>query len=837
MGADEIYRCLVENPNFIVYQVDAEGVITYVSPSIGHYSGYTAKECIGRPFSEFIHPDDLPEVMNRFRDAAAGTPGFSEFRALHKDGSVLWVHASSRPSAAPPAGVIGIMTDITERRRMENALREAGELNRQVIASVGEGIAVLDRNLRYIVWNPYLEQHTGMSASHVIGKLPWEVFPDLAKHGIADLLRRTLAGETTIIPDMWSQSPGVPGPHWIAGEQSPLRDGQGNINGVIVTVRDITWRKTAEDALRESEDRYRDLAENSQDLLCVHDLEGKLLWINPAPARALGYSVEEMIGKSLRQFMSPAYHPQLDEYLVRIQRTGVAKPYFAVVTRSGEPRVWECNNTLRTEGVPAPVVRGMARDVTARINAERQLRKSEERFRVAVKTAPLTVFSQDQELRYTWIYNPSLAWAEQDCIGKTDEEILGTHMAEPLTPLKIQVLRTSIGARQEWSVVYQNRKYFFDTTLEPLVDGAGNVIGITGARVDITELKGKTEQLRALTRKLSQEKLYLESEIEAEHKFEDIVGESAVLREALSQVKVVAATDSTVLILGETGTGKELIARAVHRMSLRRENGFIKLNCSAIPTGLLESELFGHERGAFTGAVTQKLGRLELADKGTLFLDEVGDIPRELQPKLLRVLQDREFERLGGTRTIKVNVRLVAATNRDLGKSVAEKQFRSDLFYRLNVFPIRLPALRERKDDIPALVRHFAHKYAKRMNKTIESISRETMRALTEWDWPGNIRELENFIERSVILTKGTVLSVPLTELASEHSLKPESLGAAEKDYIIRVLRECHGVIAGPGGAAAKLGLKRTTLQSKMQRLGVLRSDYEGERRGKRTGS
>jgi formate hydrogenlyase transcriptional activator len=298
---------------------------------------------------------------------------------------------------------------------------------------------------------------------------------------------------------------------------------------------------------------------------------------------------------------------------------------------------------------------------------------------------------------------------------------------------------------------------------------------------------------------------------------------------------VVAGTDSTVLILGETGTGKELVARATHRMSPRSHNAFIKLNCSAIPTGLLESELFGHEKGAFTGAVSSKIGRLELADKGTLFLDEVGDIPLELQPKLLRVLQDQEFERLGSTRTLKVDVRLVAATNRDLNKGVAEKQFRSDLFYRLNVFPIRLPALRERREDIPLLVKHFVHKYCVRMNKKIESVPRDTMTALTEHHWPGNIRELENFMERSVILTKDAVLYVPLAELEQEKTGRSGNLEAAEREYIVRVLRECGGVIAGPRGAAAKLGLKRTTLQSKMQRLKISRTEYEGSE--ERTGS
>jgi formate hydrogenlyase transcriptional activator len=290
-------------------------------------------------------------------------------------------------------------------------------------------------------------------------------------------------------------------------------------------------------------------------------------------------------------------------------------------------------------------------------------------------------------------------------------------------------------------------------------------------------------------------------------------------------VKIVAPSDATVLILGETGTGKELIARAIHSASGRRDAVFAKLNCAAIPTGLLESELFGHEKGAFTGAISQKVGRLELADNGTLFLDEVGDIPLELQPKLLRVLQDQEFERLGGTRTIRVNIRLIAATNRDLEHAVDEKRFRSDLFYRLNVFPIRIPPLRERKEDIPLLVHYFVNKFARRMNRPIENIPAGSIRALQEWDWPGNVRELENFIERSVILTDSSTLSVPLSELESVK--RPDSsLEAMERDRITRVLRDTRGVIAGADGAAARLGMKRTTLQSKITRLGILLEDF-----------
>ncbi len=335
-------------------------------------------------------------------------------------------------------------------------------------------------------------------------------------------------------------------------------------------------------------------------------------------------------------------------------------------------------------------------------------------------------------------------------------------------------------------------------------------------------------EIAQLKNRLAEEKLYLEDEIRSELHFEEIIGESPVLKRVLSQAKTVAASEATVLILGETGTGKELIARAIHRMSTRKENSFIKINCAAIPTGLLESELFGHERGAFTGAISQKIGRLELADRGTMFLDEVGDIPLELQPKLLRVLQDQEFERLGSTRTIKVNVRLIAATNRDLTRSVAEKQFRSDLFYRLNVFPIRMPPLRERRKDIPLLVRYFVQKFARRMNKQIETITSDTMNALVNWDWPGNVRELENFLERSVILTDTSVLRAPLAELQQLHdsSVTDGTLEAADREHIIRILRETHGTISGPGGAAVKLGLKRTTLQSKMQKLGISREDY-----------
>jgi len=338
------------------------------------------------------------------------------------------------------------------------------------------------------------------------------------------------------------------------------------------------------------------------------------------------------------------------------------------------------------------------------------------------------------------------------------------------------------------------------------------------------------QEIRELKQKLDQEKVYVQDEMCEidESNFEEIVGKSPALCRVLAQVETVASTDSTVLIYGETGTGKELIARAIHNLSPRHSNAFVKLNCAAIPTGLLESELFGHEKGAFTGAIAQRIGRFELANRGTVFLDEVGEIPLELQTKLLRVLQEREFERLGSTRTIRTDARLIAATNRDLSAMVEEQSFRSDLFYRLNVFPIRVPALRERQEDIPLLVRHFVQHFAQRMNRVIETIPAETMNALVRYPWPGNIRELQNLIERAVILSTGPVLRVPLQDLPNHPAVgsvaaKPQTMEEAERAHILAALKETKWVIAGPNGAAARLGMNRSTVQFRMKKLGIIK--------------
>jgi formate hydrogenlyase transcriptional activator len=346
-------------------------------------------------------------------------------------------------------------------------------------------------------------------------------------------------------------------------------------------------------------------------------------------------------------------------------------------------------------------------------------------------------------------------------------------------------------------------------------------------------------QIRELKDQLSKEKLYLEDEIRTEMNFAQIIGNSASLRRVLKRVETVAPTDSTVLIYGETGTGKELVARGIHDLSPRRAKPFVKLNCAAIPTGLLESELFGHEKGAFTGAIAQRIGRFEVADGGTIFLDEIGEIPLELQTKLLRVLQEREFERLGSSRTLRTDARLIAATNRDLEAMVSEQKFRSDLFFRLNVFPVHVPPLQEREGDIPLLVRHFAQQFSRRMNKVIETIPSATMDALCRYHWPGNIRELQNVIERAVIISTGPALSVDVADLKfskaghvvekTTSSKSPingalhDVLEQSERQQILKALEQCNWVVAGLNGAAARLGMKRSTLQQRIRKLGIAR--------------
>jgi formate hydrogenlyase transcriptional activator len=580
---------------------------------------------------------------------------------------------------------------------------------------------------------------------------------------------------------------------------------------------------------------YEKLFEFSPDAIVVTDSEGRITSVNSQVERTFGYTRQEIVGRPVEILVPDRFrqvHPEHREAYkahARIRSMGAGLELFARRKDGSEFPVDIMLSPVET--AEGRVVLSVIRDISDRKNAEEALRRSEQQFHALFEFSPDAIVASDEKGRITEANvraENTFGYKRHELLGQSIEILVpeqsrSAHSgmrAEYIANTRIRPMGTGLklhGRRKDGTV------FPADVTLGPVETANGRIV-LSVVR-DLSKEKDAEEALR----RSEMERRYLEEELTTESKFEEIIGESVGLKRVLKLVETVAATDVTVLLLGETGTGKDVIARAIHYLSPRNERTLVKLNCAAIPTGLLESELFGHERGAFTGAIDRRIGRLELAHKGTLFLDEIGDLPLELQPKILRALQDKEFERLGSTQTIPVNVRLVAATNRDLAQMVADRTFRSDLYYRLRVFPILLPPLRERREDIPLLVRSFVDKYSRRLYKKIETIEPSAMRALTRWDWPGNIRELENFIERAVILTKGPVLRVPVNELEmpEETSLvQATTLEATEREHILRILRETKGKISGPQGAAARLGLIRTTLNSKLKKLGIERKDY-----------
>jgi len=580
---------------------------------------------------------------------------------------------------------------------------------------------------------------------------------------------------------------------------------------------------------------FEKLFEASPDAIVVTDAEGRITSINSQVERLFGYGRQEIIGQDVEILVPERFrqahpgHRGAYKAHASVRPMGAGLELFGRRKDGGEFPVDIMLSPMETpEG---RVVISVIRDISDRKRAEETVRRREAQFLALFEFSPDAIIASDRDGRITEV-NARV----ESMFGYQRGELLG----QPIDSLVPERFRhTHPARRKEYASaarvrpmgvgleLYGRRKdgseFPADIMLGPVETEGGRIV-LSVIR-DLTEKREAEEALR----RSELQKRYLEEELNTEARFEEIIGESVSLKRVLKLVETVSATDVTVLILGETGTGKEVIARAIHQLSPRNEKVMVKLNCAAIPAGLLESELFGHERGAFTGAIDRKIGRLELAHEGTLFLDEIGDLPLELQPKILRALQEKEFERLGSNKAIPVNVRLVAATNRDLTKMVAEGQFRSDLYYRLRVFPILLPPLRERREDIPLLVRYFVDRHARKLYKKIETIPDETMRALTHWDWPGNIRELENFIERAVILTRGPVLRPPLGELEMTEVTSPvrdSSLESTEREHILRVLRETKGKIGGSDGAAARLGLIRTTLNSKMKKLGIKRKDY-----------
>jgi PAS domain S-box-containing protein len=845
----KLFRTLVDQSNDAIEVIDPETLrFLDVNEKACRDLGYSREELLSlRVFDveQSVDQSRRSEVKRQLQER-----GLAIGEGIHrrKDGSTFPVEINITSVQLDRVYNVVVARDITHRKRAEEKLREY----EKAMEGLEEMIVVLDRDYRYVVANRAFLKSRGLEKEQVLGRSLREMLnPGVFEGVVKERLDECFRGKVVRYEKKYKYP--LLGERDLSVSYFPI-EGPNGVDRVACVLQDITERKQAQDALRRSEENYRNFVAQSSEGIFRQDLDApipidlsedelvhRILYdsymaeCNDAMVKMYGLtSVNDFLGKRLTETLDPN-DPRNIELTREYIRSG-----FRVLERMshetdvhGNPKVFRNSMIGIVENGMLVCTWGIQRDITekirldeARRKAEDALRQSEERFRVALKNSHITVFHQDRDLRYVWIYNPHL-YANLQVLGKTDDEIMGPERAASLNEFKRSVLESGVGVRQEIVVAYNDQKYALDVNIEPLLDSNGTVIGITGSSIDIAKLRQLADRLQEQKNKLVQEKLYLEKEIHEELGFREIIGESAAIKDVLKQTRVVAPLAATVLLLGETGTGKELIARSLHHLSPRHDKNFIKLNCAAVPAGLLESELFGHEKGAFTGAVSQKIGRMELADKGTLFLDEIGELPLELQPKLLRVLQDQEFEHLGGVRTLRVDARIIAATNRDLMGLVLEKKFREDLFYRLNVFPIRLPTLRERRSDIPLLVNHFLRKHTARMNKRIESVPEETLEALTNWDWPGNVRELENLIERLVILNKGPVLILPPTELeAIQEDSSDGTLDGISREHIVRVLRETNGVLSGPGGAAVRLGLKRTTLQSMLKRLNIEPREY-----------
>ncbi|HEV2492536.1 MAG TPA: PAS domain S-box protein [Terriglobia bacterium] len=886
-----ILEKLFESSPDAILTANGEGTITRVNGQVEKLFGYRREELLGQSV-ETLLPERFRGQHSAHREAYRAQPRMRsmgaglELYGRRKDGSEFPVDIMLGPIETEKGPlVLAVVRNITDRRRAEDALRQSEERLRQIAEHVREVLFVMDfrgsGTLLYV--SPAYEKIWGRSCQSLYeSPMAWfEAIHPEDRERLAPAMERFLADgvfeeEYRVVRPDGSIS-------WIWDRSVPVRDASGAVVRSVGIAEDITDRKEAEEALRLSEERFRSLVEGVKDYaIFMLDTEGRVASWSPGAERIKGYRADEIIGQHFSKFYTSedVERGKPERELAGAVAQGRFEDEGWRVRKDGT-RFWG-NVVVTALKDKAGRVRGfvkVTRDFTERKKAEGALLLELTNVMVSNLDIRRLLSAISNGIRQVVPYDFASVALYDPAIGKLRVQVLDTPFGKdlPATDLVVPLADTPAGwtftSREPLVLERMDSTRFPAAALRhltaqgvksacwmPLISRARVLGALTVARRqpgafterDLNLLSQVSHQvalaldnavafrqIAELKDRLAEEKLYLEEELRTEYNFDEIVGESSALKRVLKQVETVAPADATVLVQGETGTGKELIARAIHRLSTRREHTFVKLNCAAIPSGLLESELFGHERGAFTGAIMQKIGRLELAHQGTLFLDEVGDIPLEIQPKLLRALQEKEFERLGSTRTIPVDIRLIAATNRDLARMVEERQFRSDLYYRLKVFPITIPPLRERPEDIPLLVHYFAQRHARRMNKRIETVPSEAMNVLVRWSWPGNVRELENLLERAVILSRGSVLQVPLAELkplaepepVAESVAGPEEASAAtleatEREHIIRVLRETKGVIAGPDGAAARLGLKRTTLNSKMRKLGITRADF-----------
>lgn len=797
----------------------------YSNKHLREYTGLSLEEIGSAGLEAIIHPDDRASYEEASRTAsAAGAPFETEIRLRNSRGEYRWFLRRVVPMRDEKDHVTWCATsvDIDDHKRAAKRMREQAGL----LDLTHDTIFARDLADVITYWNRGAEELYGWKAEEAIGQITHElmktVFPaplekiqdQLLATGRwdGDLIHTKRDGTQVIVASRWALQ----------------RDTQGNPVAILETNNDISARRSAEQALRESEEKWKEVFAHNPTMYFIVDESGTVISVNDFGAAQLGYRVEELVGRSV-----------LDVFYGE-DREAVQKHAAGCLQHFGETFQWELRKVrkdgrtiwVRETGKAVmmpnrPVVLIVCEDITERKVAEDLLREkarlldlSHDAIFVRDTNDVITYWNRGSEQIY--------GWTAEEALGKISHELMHTIFPRPLDEITAELMTAG---RWEGELVHTRRdgKNVTAATRWSLQrDAEGRLIGTLETNNDITARKRAEEEIRQLHDQLYRENIALRDEVDRTSMFEEIVGSSAALRKVLNSISKVAATDSTVLITGETGTGKELVARAIHKRSNRSARAFVSINCAAVPQSLIASELFGHEKGAFTGASQRRLGRFELANGGTIFLDEVGELPAETQVALLRVLQERDFERVGGTQRVSVDVRVLAATNRNLKAAVDAGSFRRDLFYRLNVFPVHVPPLRERSGDIPVLVEYFIQRYASKTGKKIRNIEKKTVEAFQEYEWPGNIRELQNVVERAVILCENDTFAVDdnwlqreTADNTDEHMVLPSAILEHEREMIEAALKASRGRVAGPTGAAARLGIPRSTLESKIRTLRI----------------
>ena len=787
-----------------------------------------------------LHPEERQRLTDTVRRAVEqGSEISLEHRVVYPDGSLRWISTRGRPhldAAGKPDRILGVSIDITGRKLAQQRLEKSEQNFRQIAENIREVFYIADlRTPRIEYVSPTYEEIWGRSCQSLYDK-PDSYLDSVHKDDLDRLIKAidaTLTGATLDLEYRVTRPDGLI--RWVRDRGFPIFEADGKVARIAGLAEDITERKEAEHRVRESEARFRIVADSAPVLIWMATPDKLCNFFNQAWLDFTGRTLGQEMGNGWAESVHP---DDIAECLKTYTEYFDARRSFTMEYRlrrhDGEYR-W-----ISDHGVPRYDAQGVFTgyigscvDTTSLRMASEALRTSEERFRQVAETVADFIWEVDANGLYTYT-SPSveriLGYTPGELVGKLHfHDLFAPEVRAELTAaaFKVFAAKQPFRAFPNVSVRKQGTRVHLETSGVPILDDAGKLLGYRGADTDVTERKLADEALhrsweenQRLRERLQAESDYLRTEIKVTQSFGEIIGQSKTVQHVLHQIEQVAPADCSVLINGETGTGKELIARAIHRLSRRKERAMVKVNCAALPSTLIESELFGRERGAFTGAMTSQVGRFEIADNSTIFLDEVGEISLEVQAKLLRVLQEGEFERLGSPRVRKVDVRVIAATNRDLAEEVRQGRFRQDLFYRLSVFPIKVPPLRDRAEDIPALVSAFVTEFSSRMAKKITKLPRTTMEALQRYSWPGNIRELRNVLEHGVILSTDEVLRLPPL-ISPSNSLPPATLADSEREHILKAVAKTGGRIKGPNGAAQLLGINPATLYSRMKKLGI----------------